>query len=205
MHTDPRDRADVAQHSSQSSPATATRSVAVRDLRTGDRIRDVSGLAGARVVSCVTVELGLDLRPWFAVRFRGGGVRVAESLSTEVELIAAETARLHVATDPAPFAPPRSMAELIDLAHSHRRAYSVVHGVDNSGAPFVTFTAKWSPPGCEIDTALRVTWHTRDTGSYRLFHASAQGYHRGHHPITLTTARRHLSGKLCFYRDHGTL
>ncbi|MGW4367019.1 hypothetical protein ACWEKT_15360 [Nocardia takedensis] len=151
----------------------------------------------------MTAELGQDLRPWYAVRFLGGGLRVADSLAAEVELVAAEPSRARGATELPPFAPPRSMAELIDLAHRHRRAYSVVHAVDNSDAPLVTFTARWTPTGCEIDTTVRATWHTRDTGHYRLFHAAAQGYHRGHHTITLATARRLLTGEFCFHRDHG--
>ncbi|WP_040712111.1 hypothetical protein [Nocardia takedensis] len=199
--TNPRDHSDTTDTATPSSPGG--RAVTVRDLRAGDRIRDEHGFAGSRTVACVTAELGQDLRPWYAVRFAGGDVRVADSLAAEVELIAAEPSRTRATTELPPFAPPRSMAELIDLAHQHRRAYSVVHAVDNAEAPFVTFTAQWSPPGCEIDTKVRATWHTRDTGRYRLFHAAAQGYHRGYHTVTLATAYRLLTGELCFRRDHG--
>ena len=57
----------------------------------------------------------------------------------------------------------------------------IQHGQDTSGNPFVSVEAR------NGHRALRLTWHTRDTGTYRLFSAQS-----GHRTITLRDARNEL-------------
>ena len=101
------------------------------------------------------------------------------------------------------FTPPRALSEMIAAALTHKRHFKVEHGEDSGGSPFVTFRAVWMPDGCDIRTDIRLTWHTRDTGTYRLFSATAAGYYRAAHDTTAKKALALLSGDRCFYRDIG--
>lgn len=83
--------------------------------------------------------------------------------------------------------PTRARA-LLDAAIDHGWAAAWQPGFDTSGAPFVTVRAVHRNTGAAADTEIRVTWHTRATGTYRLFSAIAREPGRNWHDITLTQA-----------------
>lgn len=56
--------------------------------------------------------------------------------------------------------------ELLLLCADEGWAATIGHGEDTGGSPFVTIRAARHDPDGYID----VTWHTRATGAYRLFH-----------------------------------
>jgi hypothetical protein len=103
-------------------------------------------------------------------------------------------------TAAASFTPPKALAELIAAALAHRRAFIVQHGVDSGDCPFVTFKAQWLPEGCDVSTELQMTWHTRNTGTYRLFSAIARGYYRNWQDITAKKALKLVTGEVCYFR-----
>lgn len=103
-------------------------------------------------------------------------------------------------TGPASFTPPKLLAELVTAALAHGRSFLLNHEVDNGGSPFVTLTVKWAPEGCDIPTEVRLTWHTRNTGTYRLFSAITRGYSQGWRDITGKYALQLITGETCFYR-----
>lgn len=74
--------------------------------------------------------------------------------------------------------------DFLSFAIDHGWAASFVPRVDNSGAPYVTVTAAHSP-----DTEIRASWHTRDTGTYRLMSCITRGGRRDWYDITLTAAQ----------------
>jgi hypothetical protein len=65
---------------------------------------------------------------------------------------------------------------------------SLVHGSDTGANPFVTVTAQRAAAPYRV----RVTWHTRETGTYRLSSAMV-GQHRGLRDVSLTKARDALA------------
>ncbi|MGW5519058.1 hypothetical protein [Nocardia africana] len=99
------------------------------------------------------------------------------------------------ATDP--FVPPKLLADMITAAISHRRSFVVQHGDDSAGNPFVTFTAKWLPEGCDVSTDIKLTWHTRKTGAYRLFSSWAASHCERAHNVTGKQAMRLLTSETC--------
>ncbi|MGV9753773.1 hypothetical protein [Nocardia farcinica] len=185
------------------SRATPGRQIAVRELQPGDQLVNERYLARRCTVETVTAELDRDLQPWWAVRLVGGGIIAVDSLDDTLALAAPRTDTPAPSSDrpPDPFDPPPRMRKLLELAHHHRRNYIVTHGTATSGEPFVRVRIAWMPAGCETRTDVELTWHTFDTGTYRLFHAAAHGCRRPHHTITLSTARRLVSGEVCFHRD----
>lgn len=54
--------------------------------------------------------------------------------------------------------------EFLDLALDHGWSASYVHGKDTGENPFITVTAVR-----EERERVSITWHTRETGTYRLF------------------------------------
>lgn len=64
---------------------------------------------------------------------------------------------------------------------------ALARGTDSGGAPFVTVRALDAS-----GTELRLTWHTRGTGTYRLFSAMRQTKTRKWHDITLKEAQETL-------------
>lgn len=58
----------------------------------------------------------------------------------------------------------------------------VQHGTDTGENPFVSIEA------IKTGRHLRLTWHTRETGTYRLFSCAL-----GNHNVTLTKAREELT------------
>ena len=96
------------------------------------------------------------------------------------------------------FVPPKLLADMIAAAIAGGRSFVVQHGTDGEN-PFVTFKSRWLPEGCDIPTDISITWHTRGTGTYRLFSATASGYYRAAHDITGRQAMRLLTGETCFH------
>lgn len=98
------------------------------------------------------------------------------------------------------FTPPKALAQIVTAALDNGRSFIVQHGVDSGGSPFVTAKALWTPDGCDVSTEIQMSWHTRQTGTYRLFSAIARGHYRGWHDITAKQALALLAGEHCFYR-----
>lgn len=59
--------------------------------------------------------------------------------------------------------PPAKLREVTNAAIEAGRSFIVSHGQDTGGSPFVSVTVKWDA------NEVRITWHTRDVGSYRAF------------------------------------
>ncbi|WP_109527199.1 MULTISPECIES: hypothetical protein [Nocardia] len=97
------------------------------------------------------------------------------------------------------FTPPKALAELVDAALSHGRSFIVQHGVDSGDSPFVSIAVKWLPEGCGVPTEIRMTWHTRATGTYRLFSGIACGIYRDWHDVTVKRAMELVTGADCFH------
>lgn len=93
--------------------------------------------------------------------------------------------------------PTRARA-LLDAAIDHGWAVAWQPGSDTSGAPFVTVRA------VDTDTEIRVTWHTRATGTYRLFSAIArEPGSRGWRDVTLTQAEAIIRRAVQVEREGG--
>lgn len=90
----------------------------------------------------------------------------------------------------APFTLPDRASSLVHALLVHGWATKTVHGLDTANNRFVSVEA------CRGDHELRLTWHTRDSGTYRLFSALARGDGRGRgwHTTTLTAARDLATG-----------
>ena len=83
---------------------------------------------------------------------------------------------------------PRGLVQAVDAALAAGRAFIVNHGTDSGDSPFVSLTVKW--PLHEV----RLTWHTRDTGTYRLFSAMAKTDARNWHDVTMAKAIQVIAG-----------
>ena len=73
--------------------------------------------------------------------------------------------------------------EFLDFAIDHGASVMWQRSEDTGGNPYVTITVLingWK---------LEATWHTRETGTYRLFSLIARGPNRGWHDVTLAKAR----------------
>lgn len=68
---------------------------------------------------------------------------------------------------------------------------SLARGQDSGGAPFVSVRVMDAS-----GTEMRLTWHTRGTGTYRLFSAMRQLRGRSWHDITLKQAQETLRESL---------
>ena len=77
--------------------------------------------------------------------------------------------------------------EFLTLALDHGWSASYVHGEDTAGNPHITVTARG-----DKGEAVRVTWHTRKTGTYRLFNVLTRGPVGGWRDGTLTSAKVHI-------------
>lgn len=91
-------------------------------------------------------------------------------------------------------APPASACkgarDLLELAIAHDWTVAWQPDEDSGGAPFVTVRAIADRGAVDI----RVTWHTRNTGTYRMTSAISRGGARGWHDITLAQARELIAG-----------
>ncbi|MFE7744439.1 hypothetical protein [Nocardia sp. NPDC057455] len=101
-----------------------------------------------------------------------------------------------------PFVPPKALTQLIDAAIAHKRAFSIVHGVDTGDCPFVQFKAVWLPEGCDVQTKVEMSWHTRGTGTYRFFSGIACGYWHDWTRVTAKAALQLITGEDCFYQRY---
>lgn len=99
------------------------------------------------------------------------------------------------------FTPPKALTQVLDAALTHKRSFIVQHNEDSGANPLVTFTAKWFPEGSDVPTEIKLTWHTRDTGTYRLFSAISRGHYHGWHDITVKKAVALLTGEICYFRS----
>lgn len=77
--------------------------------------------------------------------------------------------------------------EFLTLALDHGWSASYVHDEDTAGNPHITVTARG-----DKGEAVRVTWHTRKTGTYRLFNVLTRGPVGGWRDGTLTSAKAHI-------------
>lgn len=82
---------------------------------------------------------------------------------------------------------PAGLSKAVQAAMSAGRSFLVSHGEDTGGSPFVALTVKWD------DAEVRLTWHTRGTGTYRLFSALARNG-GGWRDVTLTGALALVNG-----------
>lgn len=94
-------------------------------------------------------------------------------------------------TDEAPprWQAPKKLTEIVAIALERGRSYSVIHGTDTGDNPFVALTVGWD--GHEV----RMTWHTRSTGTYRLFSAIVRTPTRDWHDVTATAAAELIGGE----------
>jgi hypothetical protein len=81
--------------------------------------------------------------------------------------------------------PPR-LAGLIELLDSSGWSFAVQHGSDSGGALFIAVQGR---PGWDDVTAIRVTWHSRDTGTLRLFSCMGRQPYRGWRDLPLHRLR----------------
>lgn len=70
-------------------------------------------------------------------------------------------------TVPVPDLWPKAMRGLVDDLRATGWLFQVEHGEDTGGAPYLTVRARHR----ESEREVRATWHTRNTGTYRLFSA----------------------------------
>lgn len=63
---------------------------------------------------------------------------------------------------------PKAAAELLELAESREWKTGTQHGEDSGGSPFVTIAIGRKFADGTI-FYYKITWHTRNTGTYRLF------------------------------------
>lgn len=80
---------------------------------------------------------------------------------------------------------PTAAAQLAALAIEHGWAVQAVPGTDTGNSPFITVLA------IRGDERLELTWHTRNTGTYRLMHATT-GKNLGARTITIAKARQQI-------------
>ncbi|WP_225730929.1 MULTISPECIES: hypothetical protein [unclassified Nocardia] len=187
----------------QPTAAADTHQIPVKDLRPGDEIPHPGYFGGAATVIRTTPELDRDHTEWVAVRCIGGYIVPFDSWDSPIDIVSTSNrhgVRRSASAPTEPFVMPKTVAGLVDTAIAYRRGVALTHGASNSGNPFVEFTARWCPPGCDVATELRLTWHTHKTGSYRFFSGLARGYRAGWHDINAKQARRFLTGELCFGR-----
>ncbi|GAB36183.1 hypothetical protein [Gordonia otitidis] len=85
--------------------------------------------------------------------------------------------------------PPKSLQHTINNALHSRRSFAVSHGKDTGDHPFVSLTVRWD--GHE----LRLTWHTRTTGTYRFFSGLAATPTTGWRDVTLAQANTLIRGE----------
>lgn len=77
---------------------------------------------------------------------------------------------------------PAKLRHMMDTAVDAGRSLILAHGIDSGDHPYVALTVKWD------NHEVRATWHTRATGSYRLFSAIARYPHHPWHDVTADRA-----------------
>ena len=81
---------------------------------------------------------------------------------------------------------PPALLALIALLDASGWSYSVKHDHDTAGNAFITVTGvpHWDPI-----TSIRATWHTRATGTLRLFSAMGREHYRGWRDMPVSRLR----------------
>lgn len=64
--------------------------------------------------------------------------------------------------------PPKGLTQLVTAALENRRHFRVEHGEDIGGHPFTSVEVVCHPADAR-PARVNATWHTRDSGTYRLF------------------------------------
>lgn len=82
----------------------------------------------------------------------------------------------------------KAARDLLNLAIDHNCAVAWKPGTDTGGSPYITVEVR---KGEEL--ALSLTWHTRETGTYRLFSA-LRGRGNQAKTTSLANARRLITG-----------
>ncbi|RCV51193.1 hypothetical protein [Marinitenerispora sediminis] len=93
------------------------------------------------------------------------------------------------------FTPPPAMRRLLDAALAHGRSHVVQHYDIDSDAPWVSLRIVWPGPDGYPPYDLRLSWHTRDTGTYRLSHALGTWGRCSGRTITAARALRLVTGE----------
>lgn len=83
---------------------------------------------------------------------------------------------------------PKAAREFLNLAIDHGCAAAWKPGIDTGDSPFITVDVRRGD-----DIALSLTWHSRDTGTYRLFSALT-GRGDAARDTSLARARRRITG-----------
>lgn len=60
---------------------------------------------------------------------------------------------------------PKKLADVVTGLLGHGWSFVLQHGTDTGDSPFISIEAKKTKDG----ETIRITWHTRATGTYRLF------------------------------------
>lgn len=84
---------------------------------------------------------------------------------------------------------PKALSGVVCAALNAGRAFMVQHGEDTGGSPYVTFIVKWE------QNEIRITWHTRNTGTYSLFSTMARTGTRDWHAFTVAKAVQMILGQ----------
>lgn len=83
-----------------------------------------------------------------------------------------------------PLTHPAKLADVVTELLNYGWSFVVQHGKDTGDSPFISIEAKKTKDG---DT-IRITWHTRTTGTYRLFSCMVNK-----RDVTLTKARETIT------------
>lgn len=81
---------------------------------------------------------------------------------------------------------PKGLTDLIALLDESGWSYGVSQARDSGGAPFITVRGL---PHWDQFTEVQVTWHSRSTGTLRLFSCMARQLRRGFYDLSLKAAR----------------
>lgn len=91
---------------------------------------------------------------------------------------------------PVPALWPKAMRGLVDDLRAAGWLFGVEHGEDTGGAPWLCVRAAHAP----TERGIRVTWHTRGTGTYRLFSAMLSRPYRGWSDRSVSALRAEIRG-----------
>lgn len=86
------------------------------------------------------------------------------------------------------FTTPRAMQRLLDTALAHRRALLIQHATSSEGSPYVTVQVVWKPGHHDVPISICATWHTHDTGTYRLMSVLGSWHRQPGRDLTLIKA-----------------
>lgn len=92
-------------------------------------------------------------------------------------------------TIPVPDLWPKAMRDLVDDLRANGWPFRVDHGEDTGGSPYLTVNARHR----ESERGVRATWHTRGTGTYRLFSAMLFRPYRGWRDLAVKALRAEIA------------